>query len=330
MRVLVTGGSGHLGANLVRRLLDEGQEVRVLERAAAGEALAGLDVELVAGDLRDAAAVRAAVHGCRRVYHCGAKVSSAEGQQREIYASNVLGTRHVLRAALETGVERVVVTGSFSAVGHDPARPSDESVPVDPFGRTLPYQRSKVAVEHECLKAVVEGLDVVIATSCAILGPHDYKPSRMGQLLLDFARGRLRAYVPGGFEFVAARDIVQGHRLAMDKGRTGHKYIFSTAFKTVDELMALYEDVTGRRRPRLRLPGPVMSGLAEVVNFFVMRLAPDVEPRFTPGAVRILRMHRRAEITKARTELGYQPSSVEDAVREAYEDFVRRGRLVRP
>lgn len=328
--MLVTGGSGHLGANLVRRLLDEGQEVRVLERAGGGEALAGLGVEVVAGDLRDAAAVRAAVDGCRRVYHCAAKVSSAEGQQREIYASNVLGTRHVLRAALETGVERVVVTGSFSAVGHDPARPSDESVPVDPFGRLLPYQRSKVAVEHECLKAVVEGLDVVIATSCAILGPHDYKPSRMGQLLLDFARGRLRAYVPGGFEFVAARDIVQGHRLAMDKGRTGHKYIFSTAFKTVDELMTIYEGVTGRRRPRLRLPGPVMSGLAEVVNFFVMRLAPDVEPRFTPGAVRILRLHRRADITKARTELGYQPSSVEEAVREAHEDFVRRGRLVRP
>jgi nucleoside-diphosphate-sugar epimerase len=329
MRVLVTGGSGLLGANLVRRLLDEGQQVRVLERAGGGEALAGLDAEVVGGDLRDAAAVRGAVRGCRRVYHCAAKVSSAEGQRREIYASNVLGTRHLLGAALAEGAERVVVTGSFSAVGHDPARPSDESVPVDPFARLLPYQRSKVAVEHECLKAVVEGLDVVIATSCAILGPHDYKPSRMGQLMLDFARGRLRAYVPGGFEFVAARDIVQGHRLAMDKGRTGHKYIFSTAFKTVDELMAVYEDVTGRRRPRLRLPGPVMTALAEALNFFVMRFVPDVEPRFTPGAVRILRMHRRADITKARTELGYQPSSVEEAVREAYEDFVRRGKLGR-
>ena len=331
MRVLVTGGSGHLGANLVRRLLDEGQRVRALERrGGSGDAMAGLDVEMAWGDLRDPAAVRAAVRGCQRVYHCAAKVSSAEGQQREIYASNVLGTRHLLRAALDEGVERVVVTGSFSAVGHDPARPSDETVPVDPFGRLLPYQRSKVAVEHECLKAVVDGLDVVIATSCAILGPHDYKPSRMGQLLLDFARGRLRAYVPGGFEFVATRDIVQGHRLAMDKGRPGQKYIFSTAFQTVDELMTIFEGLTGRRRPRLRLPGPVMSGLAEAVNFLVMRLAPDVEPRFTPGAVRILRMHRRADIAKARTELGYQPGSIEDAVREAYEDFVRRGKLARP
>jgi nucleoside-diphosphate-sugar epimerase len=330
MTVLVTGASGHLGANLVRRLLDEGQAVRVLDRpGGSGEAFAGLDVKTVWADLRDPAATRAAVRGCRRIYHCAAKVSSAEGQQREIYASNVLGTRHVLRAALDEGVERVVVTGSFSAVGHDPARPSDETVPVDPFGRLLPYQRSKVAVEHECLKAVVDGLDVVIATSCAILGPHDYKPSRMGRLLLDFAAGRLRAYIPGGFEFVSARDIVQGHRLAMDKGRPGQKYIFATEFKSVDELMEIYERVTGHRRPRLRLSPPVMAGLAAAVNFFVMRFAPSMEPRFTPGAVRILRMHRRADITKARTELGYQPGSIEDAVREAYEDFVRRGALVR-
>ncbi len=328
MRILVTGGSGHLGANLVRRLLDEGQEVRVLERpTASGEALAGLDVEIVRGDLRDAAETRAAVRGCRRVYHSAAKVSSAEGQQAEIYACNVLGTRHLLRAALDAGVERVVVTGSFSAVGHDPLRPSDETVPVDPFAPLLPYQRSKVAVEHECLKAVADGLDVVVAASCAILGPNDFKPSRMGQLLLDFARGRLRAYVPGGFEFVAARDIVQGHRLAMDKGRTGQKYIFSTEFRTVDELMAMYERITGRRRPWLRLPPPLMAGLAGVLNVFVMRFAPKVEPRFTPGAVRILRMHRRADITKARTELGYQATSIEDAVREAYEDFVRRGKI---
>jgi nucleoside-diphosphate-sugar epimerase len=328
MPVLVTGGSGHLGANLVRRLLDEGQAVRVLERPGSDNtALDGLAVERVQGDLRDAAATRTAVEGCRRVYHCAAKVSSGEGQAAEIHACNVVGTRHLLRAALAAGVERVVVTGSFSAVGHEPGRPSDESMAVDPFERLLPYQRSKVAVEHECLKAVVEGLDVVVATSCAIVGPADFKPSRMGQVLLDFARGRLRAYVPGGFEFVAARDIVEGHRLAMDKGRTGQKYIFSTAFKTVDALMAIFEQVTGRPRPRLRLPPAVMLGIAEVVEAVTLRVAPRAEPRFTPGAVRLLRSERRADIAKARTELGYQPTSVEAAVAEAHADFVRRGWL---
>ena len=330
MTVLVTGASGHLGANLVRRLLDEGTRVRVLARPEVGNAaLAGLDVETVWGDLRDLDATRAAVRGCPRVYHCAAKVSTGTGQVAEIHGCNVVGTRHLLRAALEAGVERVVVTGSFSAVGHVPGRPSDETDAVNPFERMLPYQRSKVAVEHACLTAVANGLDVVIATSCAIVGPHDYKPSPMGRVLLDFARGRLRAYIPGGFEFVAARDIVEGHRLAMDKGRTGHKYIFSSGHTSVDELMAYYEEITGRPRPRWRLSPPLMAALAEVTSFVTTRLRPDAPLRFTPGAVRLLRLGRRADTTKARTELGFTPTPLREAVREAYADFARRG-LVPP
>ena len=330
MTVLVTGASGHLGANLVRRLLDEGTRVRVLARPEAGNtALAGLDVETVWGDLRDLDATRAAVRGCPRVYHCAAKVSTGTGQVAEIHGCNVVGTRHLLRAALEAGVERVVVTGSFSAVGHVPGRPSDETDAVNPFERMLPYQCSKVAVEHACLTAVANGLDVVIATSCAIVGPHDYKPSPMGRVLLDFARGRLRAYIPGGFEFVAARDIVEGHRLAMDKGRTGHKYIFSSGHTSVDELMAYYEEITGRPRPRWRLSPPLMAALAEVTSFVTTRLRPDAPLRFTPGAVRLLRLGRRADTTKARTELGFTPTPLREAVREAYADFARRG-LVPP
>jgi nucleoside-diphosphate-sugar epimerase len=329
MTVLVTGGSGHLGANLVRRLLDEGVAVRALARRGHdNRALERLPLEWAWGDVRNYPAVLAAVRGCRHVYHCAAKVSTSDTQHDELYACNVVGARHVLRAAREADVDRVVVTGSFSAVGYDPARASDETVPANPFDRLMPYQRTKVALEHECLKAVADGLDVVIATSCAIVGPQDYKPSPMGRVLVDFARGRLRAYIPGGFEFVAARDIVQGHLLAMDKGRSGQKYIFSTAFKTVDELMALYERLTGRPRPRWRLPGALMAGLAGATSFFTTRLAPDAPQRFTPGAVRLLRMGRHADITKARTELGYAPTSVEDAIREAYEDFVRRGVIV--
>jgi len=326
MAILVTGASGHLGANLVRRLLDEGARVRALARRdSSNTALEGLDVEPVWCDLRDLDATRAAVRGCRRIYHCAAKVSTGEGQVREIYESNVLGTRHLLRAALEHGVERVVVTGSFSAVGHVPGRPSDESDIVDPFERMLPYQRSKIAVEHECLGAVAQGLDVVIATSCAIVGPHDYKPSPMGRALLDFARGRLRAYIPGGFEFVAARDIVEGHRLVMDKGRTGQRYIFSSGYTTLDEMMAYFEEVTGRPRPRWRLSPPVMAVLAGVTSFVTTRLRPGAPQRFTPGAVRLLRQGRRADTTRARTELGFTPTAVRDAVREAYADFARRG-----
>jgi nucleoside-diphosphate-sugar epimerase len=330
---LVTGSTGHLGANLVRRLLADGHAVRVLLRSFTDPAaLAGLDVERVLGDLRDPASCRSAVQGCDGVHHCAAKVSTIEGTTRhrcEIYECNVLGTRNLLRAALDAGVNRVVVTGSLSAIGHDPHRPVDETVPFDPFAWNLPYGVSKALVEQECLKAVADGLPVVIAVSCAILGPHDYKPSRMGRTLIDFANRKLWAYVPGGFEFVTARDMVEGHVLAMERGRPGQKYLFSSQFLTVDELLGVFEQVTGQPRPKLCLPAPLMQGLATMADA-VLRFFPQMPRRFTPGAVRLLRMRRRVDCTKARKELGFQPTPITDAVREAYECFARRGLIRHP
>ncbi len=240
----------------------------------------------------------------------------------------MLGTRNILRACLDAEVDRVVVTGSFSAVGYDlddMDRPGREDMPFWPFEEVLPYGRTKALVEHESLKACVEGLDVVIATSCAILGPNDYKPSRMGQTLLDYAHGRLPAYIPGGFDFVAAKDIVEGHVLAMKRGRTGQKYIISTQFLEVDEIMEIFEEVSGRPRPKLRLPGPVMAGVAEVATVVFDRFMPNVPRRFTPAAVRILSKRRHADTSKAQRELGYRPTSIRAAIHEAYADFARRG-----
>ena len=159
---LVTGSTGHLGANLVRRLLGDGHAVRVLLRSSSDEtAVAGLDVERIYGDLRDPAACRDAVKGCRGVHHCAALVSTIDGNRRhrrELFECNVLGTRNLLRAALDGGVSRVVVTGSLSAVGHMPGQPVDENVPFDPFAWNLPYGVTKACVEHECLKAFAEGI----------------------------------------------------------------------------------------------------------------------------------------------------------------------------
>lgn len=327
--ILVTGATGHLGANLVRRLLADGERVRVLLRGrGTPEALDRLALEQVEGDLRDPAACAAAVRGCRQIHHCAALISTIEGDRRhrqEIFQCNVLGTRNLLRAARQAGVKRVVVTGSFSAVGQTPGRPSNEDDPFNPFDWTLPYGTSKAFVEHECWKACAEGLEVVVAVSCAILGPHDYKPSRMGRVLCDFANGRMWAYIPGGFEFVAARDMVEGHRLAMAKGRPGQKYIFGSGFATVDELMGIFEEVTGKPRPRLRLPPAVMGLAAGAADLVLGRLVPHRSRRFTRAAVRLLTSQRSADTTKARTELGFQPTSIAAAIREAYEDFQRRG-----
>lgn len=335
--VLVTGAAGHLGANLVRRLLDAGEGVRVLLReGSSNAAIEGLPVERAFGDLRDLEATRAAVHGCRRVYHCAAKVSTIDGNarhRREIYECNVIGTQHLLRAAREAGVARVVVTGSFSAVGYrldQPSAASDEALQFYPFERTMPYEHSKVLVEHECLKAVIEGLDVVVATCCAIVGGNDFLPSRLGRTLCDFVNGKLRAYIRGGFEFVAARDIAEGHLLCMEKGRTGHKYIFSTQFLMLDELLDLYQEASGVVAQRRRLPAPLMLAASEIASYVLSRLYPGFRQRLTPGAIRLLRKCRHADITKARTELGFRPTSVREAVQDAYAFHYARGAITHP
>ena len=331
MKILVTGGSGHLGANLVRKLVEDGQDVRCFElHGTPARALEGLPVERIEGDLRDPASLAKAMKGIDRVFHPAAVVSTLEADEPLLFASNVIGTKNLLHAAREAGVGRVVVTGSFSAVGHrEDGEPSNETVPFNPFGQIMPYEKSKAGVEHEVLKAVVEGQDVVIATSCAIIGPHDYVPSRMGRTIRDYANGKLRAYLPGGFPFVAARDIVSGHLLAMEKGRTGQKYIIASEYRSTDDWMDMLERVTGRKRP-VRLPTNVMLPIAIVSEAIVKAFAPHYPLRFTAGAVRILSMCRRADTSKAQQELGFKPTLVEDAVREAYEWFLADGQIKRP
>lgn len=332
-KVLVTGSTGHLGANLVRRLLEDGADIRVLVRPGRDQAaLDGLAVERVEGDLRDPEAVSLGVKGCAQIYHCAALVSTIEGNaahKRDVFDTNVQGTRHILDSAVRHGVDKVVVSGSLSATGYDGDRPSHEDMPFYPFDRHLPYGFTKHLVEHHCLQAHANGLNVVVATSCAIVGPHDYAPSRIGRVLIDYAHGKLRAYIPGGFEFVSTRDIAEGHVLAMAKGRSGQKYIISTAYATVDDLLDLFGEVTGKPKPRLRLPPPVMAAIAEVADKTWFRAFPNQPRRFTPAAVRLLSMKRRADHGKARAELGYQPTPLKDAIRDAYEDFVRRG-VIRP
>ena len=335
-KTLVTGGSGHFGANLVRRLIAEGHEVRALYQPGANNrGLEGLELELFGGDVRDAASMREACRGCGQVFHAAAKVSTrspSPAQEREIYEINVLGTRNVVRASLAHGVDRLCLTGSFSGIGIDPDHPSapvHEGMPFYPFMDWLPYARSKTLAEHELLKGVADGLDAVIAVSTGIIGPHDFLPSRTGKVLVDFANGKLRGYMPGGSEFVRAADLVEGHLLAMSRGKTGRRYLISTEFLTLDELLDRFAALFGGRKPKLRLPVPVMKAVSRVYAGTVRRVVPDAPQRLTPGAIEILAMHRHADISLARAELGFEPTSIREAAREAYEFFGEIGMISR-
>jgi 3beta-hydroxysteroid-4beta-carboxylate 3-dehydrogenase (decarboxylating) len=329
--ILVTGANGHLGGNLVRRLLQDGQSVRVLVRQKTKNvAIEGLSVDRVYGDLLDLPSVVSAVRGCKRIYHCAALVSIGRARLRELYDNNVTATRHLLQAAKEAGVSRVVATGSVEALTFDPPKPINESVGLYPFGKPMPYSLAKAFAEHECLKAAVEGLDVVIVVPTGIIGPNDFKPSPMGKVLIDFAHRKMPAYIPGGADFTAMKDIVEGHILAMEKGRAGQKYIFSTEFLTMDRVMSMFAEVTGVAPPRLKLPPGLMMGMAEVVSFFATRFSPGTELPLTPDAVRIVRMQRKVDCSKAKNELGFQPTSMKHAIQDAYDCFVRRGVIKLP
>ncbi len=314
-KVLVTGATSHLGANLVRRLVDGGREVRVLLlKGESTAAVDGLPVEKVYGDLRDIDSLERAMQGCKQAYHTAALVSALDeispARERELFETKVAGTENLLRVALHLGFERVVVSESLGAASDLEA---------------FPHARVAQAVELAALKAAVDGLEVVICACAVMVGPNDYALSRMGRLLVDHAQGRLRAYVPGGLPLVSASDAADGHVRAMARGRSGQKYTLATQFITVDEIMDVLEEVTGRRRPRLKLPVGVMAGVAEVTTFLTSRLPDGVAQPFGPSAVRLLGEERTADVGKARSELGFEPSSLRRALHDAYADFARRG-----
>ncbi|MXV79746.1 MAG: NAD-dependent epimerase/dehydratase family protein [Chloroflexi bacterium] len=335
--VFLTGAAGHVGANLVRRLLDDGARVRVLLRSDDNnEAVDGLDVERVYGDVRDLEATRQAVAGCHGVFHVAALVSTIDGtdaHRRDVYESNVIGTRNVLQAAREADAGKVVVTGSFSAVGYDPddtSAPTRESMPFNPMERTMPYERSKAMVETECWQAAAGGQEVVVATSCAVVGGNDFFPSRMGRTLCDFANRKLHAYVDGGFEFVAAADIVQGHLLCMERGRSGQKYIFSSKYQTISDMLDHFQAVSGVKRPRRQVPLGLMLPFSEIASYSLSRLWPSYPQRFTPGAIRLLQQCRHADTSKAKEELGFQPTTIRAAVEDAYAFHYERNAISNP
>lgn len=332
--VLVTGAAGHLGANLVRRLLSENVSVRVLvEPGANNRGVENLDVETVEGDIRNAEQTIQAVDGCTHVFHCAAMISIVEGaaaHKKRIFDTNVIGTRNVVQAALKCGVKKVVATGSLSAVGPNPGGTCRESMPFFPFDKPLPYSVTKSLAEYECLKAAAEGLDVVTAISCAILGPNDFLPSRLGRTFIALANRKLPSYIDGGFEFVAARDIVQGHLLAMEKGRAGQRYIFGTQYMSLGQLLEIFSKVSGQPMPPLKLPVPLAYTIAAIGDATAGKLRPLANRRFTLGAIRRLRSRKAADCTLAKEELGYRPSSIEEAVREAYTFFCNEGWIQPP
>jgi nucleoside-diphosphate-sugar epimerase len=328
VKAFVTGATGHVGANLVRALLAQGDEVRVLlEPGADAAAVAGLDVERVEGDLRDGAALARGLAGCDRLYHLAALISLRNRDRQKVFDVNVAGTRNVLAAARQAGVRRAVHCSSFGAVGWRPGGASDEECLLDPFSCPLDYELCKMLAEHEALRACVAGLEVVIVNPSATIGPFDFRPSSFGRTVVQLVRGRMRAYIPGLFDFVPVRDVVQGHLLAMERGRPGERYLLTGRATTLDEIIDWVHELTGARRPPLRLPYGLVRPALAAKDWLEATLAPRREPVFTAQTARLLTFGKHGDNAKARRELGLSPTSVKEALREALLWYHERGWL---
>jgi len=325
----VTGATGFLGASVARALLERGREVRLLVRESSNRGnIHRLPAEVCAGDLRDAAAVSAAVAGCHEVYHVGAEYSFWSDRPRAMYESNVAGTTNVMNACLEHHVDRVVYTSTVGTMGlgggDGPQHAYDEQSPTADGQFCGDYKRSKLEAETAALAYVARGLPLVVVNPSAPIGPWDRKPTPTGKIIVDFVLGRMPAYVDTGLNVVHVRDVAIGHVLAAERGRIGERYILGHHNMTLAEILATLGHLVGRAPPKVRIPywAAYMAGRAStLIADHVTRRSPAI----ALDAVRMARFKMFFSPAKAVQELGLPQTNVEEAFVDALDWFSGHG-----
>ena len=325
MKTAVTGATGHLGANVVRSLLEEGRDLRVLVRNDL-RALEGLDVETVRGDVSDPESLERLFSGSDTVLNLAGLVSITGIEDPGLPATNIEGVRRVVDACVESGVRRLVHVSSIHAFSTKPNDEIlDETRELALGGRHKPYDRSKAAGQLEALKGADRGLEVVVVNPTAIIGPFDFKVSAMGRVILDIYHHRLPALVDGGYNWVDVRDVAKGILLAEEKGRSGETYLITGHWRSLLELAAHITRHTGKVTSRTAIP----YGMALFFSYFSGAFSRVFKrpTNFTPFSMQSIRCHRFISHLKATEELGYAPRPFEVTVRETMAWFDEAGML---
>lgn len=320
MTTLVTGGTGFVGAAVVRKLLARGDAVRVLARPGSDRGnLAGLDLEIVQGDLRLPETLPPACRGISALYHVAADYRLWVRDPQELLSANVEGTRNVLRAAAAAGAAEIVYTSSVAVMGiHKDGTPSDEKTPVSLDDMIGDYKRSKFLAETEVDRLVLEeGIPAIIVNPSTPVGPRDIKPTPTGRLIELAANGKMPAYVDTGLNIAHVDDVADGHLLAGARGAPGERYILGGEDMSLREILAEIAGLVGRRPPRVRLWRPAVYPVAVVAEAWA-RLSNGREPMVTLDGLRMSRKKMFFSSDKARRVLGYAPrparAALEDAV----------------
>ena len=325
MLAVVTGASGHVGANLVRELLAQKRKVRCLVREDT-QALKGLKVEMIKGDVRDPESLMKLLKGAETVFHCAAKISIVGSQNGLVEDTNIQGVKNVVEACLKNRVKRLVHVSSIHAFNTRPDNEViDEKRPLVLEDNHPAYDKSKANGQMAVLDGVKRGLNAVIVHPTGVIGPNDFKVSRMGSVILDLYHGRIPALVDGGYNWVDARDVVSGILAAEKKGRKGENYLLSGHWGHMLELASMITKITGKKTPKFMTP----VWLAHFVSYFSLaagKIKNEI-PKFTPEAMIAIKKHRYISHQKATDELGYNHRPFEETLRDTLAWFGKMGML---
>jgi dihydroflavonol-4-reductase len=309
MRITVTGATGHIGNNLIAALLAQGHEVTAtaLRRESA---LDDLDLRFAAADLRDPAAVRRAVRGAERVYHCGALISLFEADAARMHAVNVGGVQHVLAACEAEGVARLVHFSSIHAFAAR-AEAIDERAPLSHAPHLPAYHRGK-ALATELVRAAAPRLDVVLVHPTSVIGPRDFLRGIVGRQLWLSARGLMKVAIHGGFDFVDVRDVVAGAIAAADRGRRGQSYLLTGHWRSLRELFGAAAALGGHGPPWFDLPVPPLRPVAALLD--ALAWVTPLRAGLSRASLHTIRNYRHISRALAEAELGYAPRPFEDTI----------------
>jgi dihydroflavonol-4-reductase len=326
MPTLVTGGTGFVGAAVVRALLARGEAVRCLARPGGDRRnLSGLDVEIVEGDLTDPASLKQAARGVGALYHVAADYRLWIPDPAAMEAANVQGSVNVIRAALEAGASRAVYTSSVAVLKpHADGTPADEDTPTTEADMIGAYKGSKFRAEQAVRRLVeAEGAPVVIVNPSTPIGPRDIKPTPTGRLIVEAAAGRMPAYVDTGLNVAHVDDVAAGHLLAFDRGGIGERYILGGENMTLADILAEVARLMGRRPPRVSLPHGLIMPFA-VVAEGVARVTGR-EPFATVDGLRMARKRMYFSSARAERDLGYRHRPAREAIADAVTWFQGAG-----
>lgn len=319
-KVFVTGGTGFVGANLVRSLLNEGYQVKVLVRKNSNLSnLKNLDIELVQGSLNDDN-LDIKMQNCEVLFHVAAHYSLWKKDRDSLYQSNVLGTRNILNYARKAGIERTVYTSSVAAIGvRKDGKIADETYQSPVENLISDYKKSKYYAEQEAKKAIELGQDIVIVNPSTPIGAYDLKPTPTGEIIVRFLTGKMPAYVNTGLNFIDVKDVAKGHILALQKGKKGDRYILGNQNLSLKEFLEKLASMTGLKAPQKTVPLWLPLTVAYLDEFVLSKFGKS--PSIAVDGVRMSQQIMFYNPTKAIQELGLPQSPLDNAIKDAVDWF---------